>query len=281
MKPDHSLVQICMATFNGEAYLTEQLDSILSQTHTEWSLIVHDDGSDDRTVAILEEYRRLHPQKIRILDDSLTFGSAKDNFFHILDYCDGDYIFFCDQDDVWFPEKIERSLMAFDSSDFTCSPEIPILVHADLEVVDEYLATQIVSMNAYLNGRKGRVSKFGLLLSNPVTGCTMCINRALKDLLHSHDKAMMHDWFFALLCLYREGQIVYLDETLIKYRQHGSNTEGFNQSSSFRKLCAALLQLPRYFRMTRRIHAQATYFKRCSYVMFLFKRIFHSLGGLL
>lgn len=278
MSNNKQLVVICMATFNGEAYLTQQLESLLCQTYTDWVLQVHDDGSTDSTNEILERYRCLYPEKIIIMNDSKSFGSAKDNFFHILKNCSGDYIFLCDQDDVWMPDKIKLTLKVFKSLESKLDPSGPLLVHSDLEVVDKNMNTTIPSMNAYLNNRKQRVEKSSLIFSNPITGCTVCVNRALVDLVQNYEKAIMHDWFLGLLCLYRHGKVFYLDKTLIKYRQHGSNTEGIRKVNILQKLFQSILHLPRFIETTKKIYSQAIIFEHQSYQKFFFKRIFHAFG---
>lgn len=104
-------ISVAMATYNGQKYLLEQLDSLASQTRLPCELIVGDDGSDDATVAILEDFSRTAPFPVRITVNSRRLGYA-DNFLAAAARCEGDWIAFCDQDDVWLPEKLADSAAA-------------------------------------------------------------------------------------------------------------------------------------------------------------------------
>ena len=103
-----SQVDILLATYNGERFLDEQMHSLLSQSYTEWHLIIRDDGSTDNTLAIIQRYKKQYPNKITILEDNLANLGACRNFGRILEQSDADYAMFCDQDDVWLPKKIPR-----------------------------------------------------------------------------------------------------------------------------------------------------------------------------
>ena len=133
-------ISILLAAYNGEKYIREQIESVLSQTYANWELIAHDDGSSDATPAILSEYASLYPEKIRIIDAPPT-GSAKDNFFFLMNNTDGQYVMFCDQDDVWHADKLEKTIAEMQSIEEELSPETPILVFSELRVTDENMNT--------------------------------------------------------------------------------------------------------------------------------------------
>ena len=101
-------IAILLAACNGERYLAEQLDSLLDQSFTDWRLYIHDDGSKDGTNTILKAYAGKYPNRIRLIQAPPT-GGAKDNFLFLLRTVDAPYIMFCDQDDVWMREKIEKT----------------------------------------------------------------------------------------------------------------------------------------------------------------------------
>ena len=105
-------IYILLATYNGEKYLKEQLDSLFEQTNQHWTLWIHDDNSKDNTVNIIKKYKSKYPDQIEFLDDDISTGGAKENFTYLLDNIndDYDYIMFCDQDDVWLEDKIEITL---------------------------------------------------------------------------------------------------------------------------------------------------------------------------
>ena len=174
-------VYILMATYNGEKYLKEQIDSILNQTYKNWRLIIHDDNSTDNTLNLIKEYVEKYPEKIILIDDDISTGGAKENFAYLLNKIDDnfDYIMFSDQDDVWFENKIELTLNKMIETERKYSKK-PILVHTDLKVVDENLNVIAESMIRYqkidINNQK--YIKF-LALENVVTGCTVMINKYL------------------------------------------------------------------------------------------------------
>lgn len=216
-------IAILLATYNGEKYLAEQLDSLLNQSFHNWCLYVHDDGSKDRTVSILKEYAARYPDKI-ILIDAPSTGGAKNNFLFLLNIVDAPYFMFCDQDDVWLPEKIEKTYRWMKAVE----QDKPALVFTDLQVVDQDGKVIAPRMSEYqkLNMKKNRVEDF--LTENVVTGCTVMINRQLADLARKASdpsRIIMHDWWFAIVAA-RFGVISCLDEPLILYRQHGINTIG-------------------------------------------------------
>ena len=100
-------VEILLASYNGEAYIREQIDSILAQSDKRWHLTVSDDGSTDGTAKIIDEYVARYPERIVRYRSGIRFGNARDHFFHLMKMCDAPYMFFCDQDDVWYPQKIQ------------------------------------------------------------------------------------------------------------------------------------------------------------------------------
>ena len=102
------LVQIVMATYNGEKYIEKQIESIISQTITDWSLLIHDDGSTDETIKIIKHYEK-KDSRIHLLDDNILFKNSSANFIHLIRNSDDSakYLSLCDQDDVCFPNKLE------------------------------------------------------------------------------------------------------------------------------------------------------------------------------
>ncbi len=229
-------VAICLATYNGERFLRDQLNSILAQTYTKWILFIRDDGSIDTTPSILAEYQENHPEKIVIIDDeTLVGGSAERNFLAILSHVSKQnmfsYFMFCDQDDVWMSDKIEVSLqkMLDTENEF---PQTPILVHTDLMVTDKNLQILGKSFLKYRSLKPDVIDLNHLLIQNNVTGCTMLWNKQLNQYIDCSDtKIVMHDWWIALIaCCF--GKIVCVKQPTIFYRQHEKNVVGATKTNS-------------------------------------------------
>lgn len=220
------MIDILLATYNGEEYLADQLDSILSQTNESWRLIIHDDGSTDNTIGIVKNYQQCFPDKIDFIEDKIITGSAKQNFLHLMSLSEASYVMFCDQDDVWLKDKVQLSLDAMKQAELKNS-NLPIVVHSDLTIVDCQKKIVADSMFKYQGLEKENNSLLDLLAKNNVTGCTMMINRlACNASLPVSSKAIMHDWWIASRVMGAGGKIYFIDEPTILYRQHDNNCVG-------------------------------------------------------
>lgn len=218
---------ILLATYNGKQYLNEQLNSLVSQTHINFEIIAKDDFSSDNTIKILKFYN------VKILDTKEKLG-VKGSFSSLLNYAientNSEYFMFCDQDDVWENDKVEKTLVKMQEMEKEFG-DIPLLVHTDLKVVDEKLNTINSSFMNFQNINPMKNKFNNLLMQNIITGCTVMINRKLaQKCLPIPDYAMIHDSWIGLVAS-KFGKIGYMNEGTIKYRQHTSNTigaKGFN-----------------------------------------------------
>ncbi len=228
-------VEILLAVFNGEKYLGEQIESLLSQTEGNWSLLVRDDGSSDGSVALLTDYQRRHPEKIRLVDAASPAPGAQGNYSVLLEHSSAEYLMFCDQDDVWLPGKITVTLGEMRRLERLRGREAPLLVHTDMRVTDARLRVLSDSLWRFQKSDPGSGSALNrLLLQNCATGCSMMINRTLRDLaLPIPRQAMMHDWWLALVAA-AFGGIGHLPESTLLYRQHGENDTGAKKWSLVR-----------------------------------------------
>ncbi|MBO5322869.1 MAG: glycosyltransferase family 2 protein [Oscillospiraceae bacterium] len=223
---NNSNVRILLAAYNGEKFLAEQLDSLLQQDYPHIQIIVSDDGSSDATSSILDRYAATYPDKITHYRSGQRFGSAQRHFMHLLNaFHDAPYIMFCDQDDVWHPDKVSKTLHLMHQTE---NGSTPCLVHTDLRVVNGQLEPIADSFCAHSGLDGHRLAPNQLLVQNVVTGCTVMVNRPLAELAcreTSTEDMLMHDWWLALLasCC---GNIRFLEEATIDYRQHGSNAVG-------------------------------------------------------
>lgn len=218
-------VDILLATYNGAAFLAEQLDSLLAQSYSDWHLLVRDDGSTDGTLAILQDYADRFPDQLTILCDGQRLG-AKASFAALMARSTASYVAFCDQDDVWLPHKLARLLEIIRAVEAELPAPAPVLAHCDLELVDEDSRTLAPSFWRFQGIQAERNAVEQLLVENTVTGCAAVFNRALLErALPIPEAAYMHDFWLALIAS-ATGRILVLDEPLVRYRQHGSNTVG-------------------------------------------------------
>ncbi|PLK49142.1 glycosyltransferase family 2 protein [Uliginosibacterium sp. TH139] len=218
-------VDILLATFNGAAFLAEQLESLLAQTHQDWRVIARDDGSSDGTVAILDEYVKAFPTRFTVVRDGLKLG-AKAGFASLMTQSAAPYVTFCDQDDVWQPEKLEVLLRTIRAAEAAHGESVPLLVHSDLEVVDASLERIAPSFWQHQGIDPGRDRVSQLIVQNVVTGCASLFNRALLEVaLPVPPEAFMHDYWLSLVASAR-GKIIAVPEPCVRYRQHGKNTVG-------------------------------------------------------
>ncbi|WP_218914883.1 glycosyltransferase family 2 protein [Thermodesulfobium narugense] len=219
-----------MSTYNGEKYLREQIDSILNQTYTDWRLIIRDDGSTDKTLQIIEEYVKKFSEKINLIKDNKKHLGPQMSYFELLNHSSAEYIMFCDQDDFWLPYKIETTLTKMKDLE-RIYPNKPVLVHSGLKVVDENLRVISDSFWKYQKLNPNLKSLCNLLIQNNVTGCTIMINKKLKNFLKVFPQNMiMHDWWIALVAS-AFGTIGHIDEPLVLYRQHDRNDTGAKKYS--------------------------------------------------
>jgi hypothetical protein len=219
-------IEVLLATYNGERFLREQIDSILAQTHPAVEILARDDGSTDATAAILEEYAARYPERMRLISGPPT-GAAKMNFVRLLEASTAKYVAFSDQDDVWIPEKLELEMQAMHELEATHGAERPLLVFSDLRVVDERLKTVETSFWAYQHVETEKIRRLErLVMQNVLTGCTALLNTPLVHLARRMPaEAYMHDWWVALIAC-AMGSSATVNQPLVLYRQHASNVLG-------------------------------------------------------
>lgn len=220
------MIDVLLATYNGARYLPALLASLEAQTYREWRLIARDDGSSDDTLSILECFAQTHPDQVTILRDGDRGLGARGNFARLLEYSTAAYVMFCDQDDVWKPNKTELTLQRIQELERQYGSTTPLLVHTDLEVVGEGLEPLAPSFWRYQNLNPDLAQWNRLLVQNVVTGCTAMINQTLRELaVPIPPEAIMHDWWLALVtALFGRIEVVY--EPTVRYRQHGTNDTG-------------------------------------------------------
>lgn len=215
--PTAPVVTVILSTFNGENFLGQQLDSLFAQSHPGVKILARDDGSTDSTPRILAEAQL--SARIECMAGGDHLGAAR-SFFTLLKSAAAtptDCIAFCDQDDLWHPEKISRAVAALS----TVRAGRPALYCSRLEIVDEKLTPLGFTVPPI------RIGFGNALVENVCVGCTIVLNRAAVDLLCRNlpAKAIVHDWwcYLVLSCF---GEIIFDPDASIRYRQHGKNVFG-------------------------------------------------------
>jgi len=220
-------VEVLLATYNGERFLREQVESILSQSYARLRVLARDDASSDGTVELLAGYAERWPKRFRVMEAGEATGSAKGNFLRLMRAATGEYICFADQDDVWLPDKVRLSVEAMRGLEERHGRETPLLVFTDLRVMDEELRMISESMWAWSGVDPRNAHRLERLLGqNVVTGCTAMMNRPMLELARRiPEAATMHDRWIGLLAA-SMGAVEVVREGTVLYRQHGANVIG-------------------------------------------------------
>lgn len=225
------MISVCVAAFNGEKYIEEQLNSILSQLEAGDEVIVSDDGSTDRTLRILESFTQ-KDQRVK-----LVHGPGQGiirNYDYVISLSQGDFIFLADQDDVWLPEKVAQVTSYFDAHPKT------LVVVSDLMIVDEQLQELEPS---YFSYRHVKTGFFSNIIKNKYIGAGMAFRSQLKELiLPIPAEVPMHDMWIGLLAESRHGAAL-LPEVLTLYRRHDDNASQIATKTKFRTQLAWRLRL--------------------------------------
>lgn len=211
-----------LALHNGATHLTEQLDSIVTQSHTDWCLLISDDASTDTGPEIVRNFAAQHtPNQVRMIPGPAAGAAA--NFMHLLRQADGqaDYLAFCDQDDVWLPHKLDRAIAALARK----PSNRPMLYCSRTLVCDEVLRQQRVS-----RAPRRPLTFRNALVQNVVAGNTIVLNRASLRLAQAAaaetPDVTMHDWWLYQIITGTGGVVIHDDKPGLLYRQHGGNEIG-------------------------------------------------------
>lgn len=217
-------VQILLSTWNGAPWLDELLESLLQQTESSWELLIRDDASTDDSITHVVAWQKRYPHKVKLLEAGSRLGCAA-SFSRLVELSTAPYLMFCDQDDVWFAEKVELSLARLQALEVEQGSATPLLVHSDLTVLNENKSLIAPSFWA-LRDFDVHQAKKDYLVTNVVSGCACMFNRAAANLAFPLPQgAILHDRWLALVCAWF-GKVEALDLSLIGYRQHDRNTVG-------------------------------------------------------
>ena len=219
-------VIVLLSTYNGERYLAEQLQSLVAQKDISSEILVRDDGSKDSTTRILDEWQE---KGLLSWYNSVNLGPGKSFIDLLQNATPGNYYAFCDQDDVWMPEKLRLTMDKMKCVELA-NPGKPVIIHTDMHVVDENLKIIHDSFWRSSGLRPDVLRTFPYLCTcNSVNGCTIVMNSAARELILEkyveHD-VIIHDVISALTVAYYGGIIDYVDAPTVLYRQHSSNVVG-------------------------------------------------------
>ena len=205
------MISVCLASYNGEKYIKEQIESILQQLCENDELIISDDGSKDKTIEIIKS---INDDRIHLLHNNQ--GCYTKNFENALSHAKGDYIFLSDQDDVWKPDKVNVTMEAFRKSGADFLVSSATVVDKDKNVLLE---------STFDTGATKTGFWYNLLKTSYIGACMAFRKRVLERVLPipGDDKYIAHDYWIACICE-RYYQTALIDEPLILYRRHGDNT---------------------------------------------------------
>lgn len=219
--------EVVMATCNGESFLDEQIASILRQTELPQRLLVADDLSSDRTLERLRHWQQNSAVSIELLPPAghERLGSCR-NFERLLQASEAPYVMLADQDDLWDLNKAERFLAQMAMMEQRWGSERPLLVHADLRLIDAEGREFCPSFHRLQGLKPERHGLLAIGLQNVVTGCSSMLNRAcVLQALPFPAEAVLHDWWLAMVAA-QAGGLAYLREPCMSYRQHRTNVVG-------------------------------------------------------
>ena len=228
------MITIIMAVYNGQEYIREQLESLKDQTYTEWRLVIRDDRSSDKTAEIVKKFSDEVEQEVIFKVNEKPSGSAKNNFALLInDAKESDYVMFCDQEDIWKKDKIEITFNKMKQAEERYGRDFPLLVHGDVEVIDENGNINADSMfeMSHINADSKLPQ---ILIQNHVTGCTMMCNKKLIAGISeyaSSEYIIMHDYLAALYASVF-GKIEVIKKPLLSYRQHSGNSVGAKNNNN-------------------------------------------------
>lgn len=215
-------VQVLMSTYNGEKYLSEQIESLLKQEDVEISILIRDDGSTDSTVDILKKYS--NKKNIKYYEGkNLGYGKS---FLEVLKMSDdADYYAFCDQDDIWQPKKLISAIKKLESEESEYK-----LYFSNLTIVNENM--DIIGEKDFKNMPLTLERE---IIRHSASGATMVFNKNLKSIVNGYNfnnvsYPVSHDFIVNLLCIVVGGKVIFDQKSYIKYRQHNNNVTGTSQS---------------------------------------------------
>lgn len=213
----NNMISVCIATYNGQEYISEQISSILAQLSDNDELVISDDGSTDETLKIIESFS---DSRIRIIRNEKYEHGFIGNFENALSVSRGDVIFLADQDDIWKPQKVERCIAALQTAD--------LVVH-DADIVNGDGERKGYTYYSTLHRKTGFWAN---MFKTRFLGCCMAFNRNVIDSCMPFPKGITgHDYWIGMYCLMK-FKVAFIDDVLICYRRHGNNVSPSTEKST-------------------------------------------------
>jgi hypothetical protein len=283
MPSNSPLILVLLPVYNGEKFLHKQIDSILAQTHQNLRLICRDDVSSDASLQTLQAYAVSHPDQVQLLQDLKGNLGASGSFSELMQWAlanggsdSATYVALADQDDTWHLDKLSCCLEAMFVAEKK-SPGAPVLVHSDLRVVDAQGVEIAPSLMQYQGLNPDRTQFSSQLISNTVTGCSSLMNFSLlKKAWPVPSQAVMHDWWLSLVAS-AFGRLIYLQQPLVEYRQHGRNTLGAREH---KKASLSLQTFKKLFQLQKSEEAQRLFEQAAAQAQALKNRFVGELSAL-
>lgn len=211
------MISVCMATYNGNKYIIQQISSILSQLGKNDEIIVSDDGSNDGTIGIIESF---NDERIKIFRKQGKHGVVP-NFENALRHSSGDIIFFSDQDDIWDEKKVKTCTQALE--------EVDLVVHNSKVIYEDGSHSD----KDFFQLRNSGSGYWKNLKRNSFMGSCMAFRKEVKDYVLPFPKYILwHDMWIGLM-VEKRGKTKFINEKLLYYRRHGTNTSATSEKSTF------------------------------------------------
>lgn len=239
-------VLIMMASYNGERFISKQIQSIIDQDYKNWHLIIQDDGSTDSTIKIINQFCN-KDNRIQLCINNSSYHGPFVNFHLLANKCKKmqsyDYYMFSDQDDLWDSCKISQLMTFIDKY----NQEIPILAYSDMRIIDANDQVTCDSMDSIY--KNGNLNKYAVFFAHKIFGCSLIMNSScffsapILDVSNPDVAELSHDNFYAKIAA-ALGNIYYYSETLMGYRRYGDNvSSGQIYQSNFIRLIKRILNL--------------------------------------
>lgn len=225
------MISVCIATYNGSAYIDRQLRSILDQLEPSDEVVLVDDYSSDNTIEIVEAFG---DPRVKIFRNDPNRGVIR-TFERAIQQASGDIVFLSDQDDVWYPNKVAEFLNIFHSN-----PDV-VLALSDAQLIDA--RDEITGLSYFKERGKFSSSMLANILKNKYLGCTMAFRTSIRPrILPFPPDIPMHDmWIGCISAFY--GRVFYFDTPLMAYRRHGNNATPLFSQGDFLKMLVWRLKL--------------------------------------